>query len=317
MSHHSLPAACPIDFMGNNCWDGNITHTSKGQEVMSTAQYVSVHGGHSGQFCYHAKDTLEEIIQSYISHGFPWVGITEHVPGITMELLYPDQQKAGFTPASLLERFDRYMQECRRLKQKYADQIDIYAAMEIETYSGYDTFIPNLIERYRPDYIVGSIHFVNDMVFDYSRERYDLLAETVGGHDELYSRYFDMQYEMIELLRPEVVGHFDLIRIFDPYYKERLRKPEIEAKVIRNLELIKKYNLIMDFNIRSLLKGADEPYITAHILQMAKDLDIAVVPGDDSHGLDNIHINMDKAISILKEYGFATNWRKPRRIHYD
>lgn len=283
---------------------------------MSTSQYVSVHGGHSGQFCHHAKDNLEEIIQSYISHGFPWVGITEHTPGITQDLLYPDQQDAGFTPASLLDRFDRYMQECKRLQKKYADQIEIYAAMEIETYTGYDSFIPALMKRYEPDYIVGSIHFINDMVFDYSKERYDLAAESLGGHDEMYCRYFDVQYEMIELLRPAVVGHFDLIRIFDQNYRERLQKPEIEERIIRNLHLIKKYDLIMDFNIRSLLKGADEPYITGSILRLARDLDIAVVPGDDSHGLANININMDKAIGILTAYGFNTDWQRPKRISY-
>lgn len=283
---------------------------------MSKAQYVSVHGGHSGQFCHHAKDSLEEIILAYISHGFPWVGITEHTPGITQELLYPDQQDAGFTPESLLDRFERYIEECRRLQQKYADQIEIFAAMEIETYSGYDRFIPALIERYRPDYIVGSIHFINDMVFDYSQERYDLLAEAVGGYDELYCRYFDTQQEMIELLRPSVVGHFDLIRIFDRDYRKRLQKPEIEKRIIRNLQLIKDYDLIMDFNIRSLLKGADEPYISGQILRMARDLDIAVVPGDDSHGLANIRVNMDRAIAILEEYGFNTDWQKPKRIHY-
>lgn len=283
---------------------------------MSKTQYVSVHGGHSGQFCHHAKDSLEEIIQSYISHGFPWVGITEHVPGITLDLIYPDQREAGFTPESLLDRFDGYMHECKRLQQKYADQIEIYAAMEIETYSGYDSFIPILIERYKPDYIVGSIHFVNDMVFDYSKERYDLVAESVGGYDELYCHYFDMQYEMIELLRPAVVGHFDLIRIFDPKYRERLKKPDIEKRIIRNLQLIKRHDLIMDFNIRSLLKGADEPYISAPLLRMARDLDIAVVPGDDSHGLANIHINMDRAIATLEEYGFNTDWPRPKRISY-
>lgn len=283
---------------------------------MRKAEYVSVHGGHSGQFCHHATDTLEEIIQSYISHGFTWVGITEHTPGTTQDLLYPDQQAAGFTPESLFDRFDRYMQECKKLQQKYADHIDIYAAMEIETYIGYDSFIPALIERYRPDYIVGSIHFMNEMVFDYSKERYDLVAEAVGGYDELYCRYFDAQYEMIELLRPAVVGHFDLIRIFDPNYRERLQNPAIQERIIRNLHLIKKHDLILDFNIRSLLKGADEPYISAPILRMARDLDIAVVPGDDSHGLANIHINMDKAIAILQEYGFSTDWQKPKRISY-
>ncbi len=283
---------------------------------MGKAQYVSVHGGHSGEFCHHAKDSLEEIVQSYITHGFSWVGITEHTPGISLELLYPDQVAAGFTPEFLLERFGRYMQECKRLQKKYADSIEILAAMEIETYTGYRSFIPALIDKFKPDYIVGSVHFVHDMGFDYSKEQYDITAAAVGGYDEMYCRYFDIQYEMIELLRPSVVGHFDLIRIFDPNYRERLQKPEIQAKIVRNLECIKQYDLIMDFNLRSLLKGADEPYITAPILAMAHDLGIAVVPGDDSHGLANIHINMDRAISILQEFGFSTDWKKPKLISY-
>lgn len=283
---------------------------------MSAAQYVSVHGGHSGQFCHHAKDSLEEIVQAYIAHSFPWVGITEHVPGLSQNLLYPDQQAAGLTPEFLMERFGRYMAECRRLQHAYAHAIELYAAMEIETYSGYETFIPMLIERFRPDYIVGSVHFVNDLGFDYSKEQYDATAASVGGYDEMYCRYFDLQFEMIGLLKPAVVGHFDLIRLFDPDYRNRLRQPEIEQRVIRNLKLVKQHDLILDFNIRSLLKGAEEPYITSHILAMARDLGIAVVPGDDSHGLANIHVNMDQAIAILESYGFSTHWQKPRLISY-
>ena len=53
---------------------------------MTTISPVSVHGGHSGQFCHHATDSLEEIIELYIAQGFPWVGITEHAPGISLEL---------------------------------------------------------------------------------------------------------------------------------------------------------------------------------------------------------------------------------------
>lgn len=284
---------------------------------MANAKYVSVHGGHSGEFCHHAKDQLEEIILSYINHGFSWVGITEHVPGFSQELLYPDQQEAGFTPEFLLERFDRYMQKCKQLQAKYADQIKLYAAMEIETYTDYDSFIPALINRFKPDYIVGSVHFVDDMGFDYSKQQYDTTAKAVGGYDELYYRYFDIQYNMIKTLKPAVVGHFDLIRIFDEDYPTRLMKPEIMKRMVRNLELIKDLDLIMDFNLRSLLKGATEPYISQPILKIAREMDIAVVPGDDSHGLANIQIHMDQAIATLTEYGFSTNWQQPKVITYE
>jgi histidinol-phosphatase (PHP family) len=283
---------------------------------MKTTSFVSVHGGHSGQFCHHATDSLEEIIQSYIAKQFPWVGITEHSPAISDELLYPDQRAAGLTPEFLFNRFAGYMKECRRLQEKYRSQIRIFAAMEIETYNGYEEFIPALINRFQPDYIVGSVHFVSDMGFDYSREQYDQTVEAVGGIDQLYCRYFDLQYEMIKLLQPAVVGHFDLIRIFDPGYKERLLLPEIMERIKRNLQLICELELIMDFNLRSLLKGADEPYISRVILEMAVEMGISVVPGDDSHGLGSVGANMEKAVAILRELGCNTNWKEPKLIRY-
>jgi histidinol-phosphatase (PHP family) len=278
---------------------------------MEKPKLVSVHGGHSGQFCLHATDTLEEVIQAYIRHGFSWVGITEHAPGLSEDLLYPDQKEAGLTPAFLYDRFADYIVECRRLKKKYASQLTIFVAMEIETYSGYESFVSQLNERFNPEYIVGSVHFVDDMGFDYSREQYSATAEKLGGLDALYCRYFDQQYEMIKLLNPAVVGHFDLIRIFDPDYRKRLLKPDIARRIRRNLELIKEQDLILDFNLRSLLKGAEEPYISRSILVQAKELGIAVVPGDDSHGLSSIGVNMDKGLAILTELGFNTDWRLP------
>ena len=279
---------------------------------MKTTQLVSVHGGHSGQFCSHAQNSLEEIITAYIAHGFSWVGITEHAPGISQELLYADQQALGLTPESLLARFARYMEECRRLQAKYASQIRIFAAMETETYSGYQSFIPYLTEQFQPDYLVGSVHFVGDRNFDYSQEKYDEAASALGGYDALYCQYFDDQYEMIEFLKPSVVGHFDLIRIFDPGYRQRLRQPAIHQRVIRNLELIKKLGLILDFNLRALLKGATEPYITESLLKLVHEMDIAIAPGDDSHGVANIGLHMNRAIEILEQQGITyANWPVP------
>lgn len=278
---------------------------------MAKPQYVSVHGGHSGQFCNHATDALEEIVKKYIEKGFTWVGITEHAPAISEDLLYPDQKAAGLTPEFLFERFARYMQECRRLQQKYGTEIRIYAGMEIETYNGYETFVPYLLDTFAPDYIVGSVHFVNNMGFDYSPEQYGQTAAAVGGIDALYQVYFDLQHEMIRLLRPAVVGHFDLVRLFDPDYRERLEKLSIAERVRRNLELIRDLGLIMDFNLRALAKGAVEPYIASPILKLASEYGIAVVPGDDSHGVSSVGNYIAEAIEILQKQGFSTEWRKP------
>jgi len=285
--------------------------------MMKKVPFVSVHGGHSGQFCSHATDSLEEIIKLYIEKQFTWVGITEHTPAISESILYPDEIGAGLTPETLLHRFADYMLECKRLQKKYRHKIQIFAAMEIETYSGYEQFVPYLIARFKPDYIVGSVHFVNDRGFDYSREMNRKTVETVGGRDKLYCLYFDQQYEMIKLLKPAVVGHFDLVRVYDDDYKPRLLKPEIWQRIVRNLKLIKDLDLIMDLNLRSLAKGADEPYISSPILKMAYELEIAVVPGDDSHGLTSVGNFHTEGVSTLNSCGFDTShWRQPKLLNY-
>ncbi len=283
---------------------------------MNNTQYVSVHGGHSGQFCTHATDSLEEIVLAYIEKKFAWVGITEHMPTISDSLLYPDQKKAGLTPSTLYDEFRKYMVECRRLQDKYCRDIQIFCGIETETYSGYTTFVPALIAEFRPDYIVGSVHFVCDIGFDYSETLYSKAVQAAGDIDELYSLYFDQQFEMITLLEPSVVGHFDLIRIFDPEYVSRLKNPGIWEKIERNLGLIKKLELILDLNLRPLQKGCEEPYISQAILQRAREMDITVIPGDDSHGLSSVGNHIIKGNDILTQMGFNTNWRKPKLIPY-
>ncbi len=280
--------------------------------MLKNPQRVSVHGGHSGQFCNHAVDSLEDIVQAYIGCGYTWVGITEHIPPVSDDFLYPDEVEAGLNSEIMYDRFAKYVQEGRRLQRKYKDQIELFVAMEIETYSGYQQHVDSLIKKFQPDYIVGSIHHVDDIPIDYSYEFYERAISELGGIDNLYCRYFDQQYEMLQSFKPAVVGHIDLIRIFDSDYLSRLKYKDIWDRIVRNLEFVKKHDLILDYNIRSLIKGGKEPYVTTAILELALEMGIAVVPGDDSHGVDSIGVNIDGAMTNLKNVGFKTNWQKPR-----
>ncbi len=272
---------------------------------------VSVHGGHSSEFCFHAKDTLEEIIKAYIKRGFSWVGITEHMPFPSEELLYPEEKEAGFDVQETYRRFADYISKCRKLQNKYSSTIKIYVGFETEMFNGFESFIKKLIQKFQPDYIVGSLHHVKDMCFNESKQGYDDTVQAVGGLEALYCEYFDQQYEMIKALKPEVIGHFDIIRIFDPNYQIQLKKPDVQKRIKRNLKLIKKLNLIIDLNLRGLYAGASEPYPSRPILLQALDLGIAVVPGDDSHGVETVGLHVKEGINILQDLGFDIQWRRP------
>lgn len=54
------------------------------------------HHSHSGQFCSHAQDRLEEIVQAAIQRGMVVWGLTEHMPRGQEEDLYPDEVSWGF-----------------------------------------------------------------------------------------------------------------------------------------------------------------------------------------------------------------------------
>jgi len=120
---------------------------------------VSVHGGHSGQFCCHAKDTLEDVVNAYINNGFTWVGISEHMPPESNRYLYPDELAQGLDFEMLLARFELYLQTCRELQKRYASQICIYVGFETEGYDNVLTWNPiNTAGLYRrPEVIWNSI----------------------------------------------------------------------------------------------------------------------------------------------------------------
>ncbi|KPA18303.1 Histidinol phosphate phosphatase, HisJ [Candidatus Magnetomorum sp. HK-1] len=272
---------------------------------------VSIHGGHSGEFCHHAKDSLEKIVQTYIQKGFEWVGITEHIPPPNNALRYQDEKDDKLDQSFLAQRFMKYFQKAKQLKIAYKDDITLYIGFETEAYSGFVPHVKSLVQKYQPDFVVGSVHHVNDINFDFSESFYAQAVDKAGGIIPLYAQYFDIQFEMIQALQPKVIGHFDVIRIHDPLYIKHLNDPIIEKRIDRNLSMIRSQQMILDFNLRSLLKGAEEPYISRPILEKARAMNIPLVPGDDSHSIDTVGLNIERGIRLLQSYGFTTQWQRP------
>jgi histidinol-phosphatase (PHP family) len=279
-----------------------------------TPDLVSVHGGHSGQFCNHARDTLEGMVLAYIEQGFAWVGLTEHMPPLGDVHLYPEERAAGLDAALMQARFADYIAEARRLQELYHGRIEIMVGFEAEGYTGCREAVPRLVQAHHPDYLVCGLHHIEGIPFDYSAAEYRRAIDAAGGIEELYLYYFDRQHELIVALRPAVIAHFDLIRLYDADYRRNLERPAVQDRIRRNLKLIRDLNGILDFNVAALRKGASEPYVSEGILSHAHKMGIAVVPGDDSHSIDTVGQGVLQGIAVLEAAGLDTRWRKPTVI---
>lgn len=99
---------------------------------------------------------------------------------------------------------------------------------------------------------------------------YAQAREVAGGTDErLFEDYFDAQLDMLQQLKPLVVGHFDLIRLkSDDPNGSLTRWPGVWAKIRRNLEFVASYGGMLELNSAALRKGMSEPYPKAEICKV-------------------------------------------------
>lgn len=147
-----------------------------------------------------------------------------------------------------------------------------------------------------------------------------------GGTDErLFEDYFDLQFEMLQGLKPPIVGHFDLIRLkSDEPNADCLRWDLVRQKVSRNLDFIVEYGGLLEVNSAALRKGLSEPYpgksickvnitpmrllsyrlLTLTKMYLAKHGQFTI--SDDCHSIDQIGANYGQLLAFAADTGIQT-----------
>ncbi|KAH7412570.1 Polymerase/histidinol phosphatase-like protein [Cadophora sp. MPI-SDFR-AT-0126] len=259
---------------------------------------------HSGQFCPgHAKDSLEEVIQTAISKGMHTFALTEHMPRMSDEDRYPEEISAGESVSVLLPLHEAFLIEAQRLRAKYASQITILIGFEGEWIRpSYGPFIKELASDPVIDYFIGSVHHVHTIPIDYDAAFYAKARDVAGGTDEqLFEDYFDLQYEMLIELKPKVVGHFDLIRLLSPTPNASLKGIKgVWERVVRNLKVVVEQGGLLEINSSALRKGLEEPYPMRCVCEEFLSLGGRLTMSDDSHGIVQVGTNFERAIGYLE-----------------
>ncbi|KAL5335154.1 polymerase/histidinol phosphatase-like protein [Aspergillus crustosus] len=264
------------------------------------------HHSHSGQFCPgHAKDSLEEVIQSAIAKRFKVFCLTEHMPRGEVDY-YPEEIEAGQTQSWMLANEANYFREAIRLREKYANQIRLLIGFEIDWIRPEsNTLIRKSLNAFPFEFFVGSIHHTRTIPIDYDREMYEKARDLAGGSDEkLFEVYFDEQLEMLQQLKPLVVGHFDLIRLkSDDPERSFQAWPGVWERILRNLDYVAAYGGILELNSAALRKGMSEPYPKTEICQEFVSRGGRFCLSDDSHGLDQVGLNYHRVVEFVEKVG--------------
>lgn len=228
------------------------------------------HHSHSGQFCPgHARNSLEDMLQTAISKKMQVFALTEHMPRHE-EDFYPEELETH-TFDSYMKSHDEYFHEAVRLRNKYESKIEIPIGFESEWIrpNSFD-LIQQSLNNYAFDFFVGSVHHVHTVPIDYDQDDYLKARHVAGGTDEsLFEDYFDAQYAMLQAVNPPVIGHLDLIRLKSDDPNQTFQQfPGVWQRILRNLGYIASYGGLLELNFASLRKGMREPYPKVEVCEV-------------------------------------------------
>ena len=232
--------------------------------------------------CHHAKGSMEEYVQKAIEKKIDIFGFSDHAP------MNFDTYRMGF------EEMPFYEQEVLKLKEKYANDIRILLAYEVDFLQGY--IDPRVLER-NVDYLIGSVHYLGKWGFDN--------PEYIGEYqhrdlDIIWQDYFDAIEAMAKCDLFDIVGHIDLMKIFNYFPKKDIRL--IAQKAIK---AIKKANMVVEINAAGLRKPVAQPYPSEAIMGLLSEHDIPITFGSDAHDLEHIGFGREITYALAKEYGYT------------
>jgi histidinol-phosphatase (PHP family) len=270
--------------------------------------WFSYHGGHSGEFCRHAEGSLEDVVRTALGAGFTCYGLSEHAPRYRAQDLFPDE--ADLSPGDLVRAFANYGRRAVELREHFAGRIELLIGFETEALppEGWLEQMSELRQEHPYfDYVVGSVHHVDGNCIDMSPEATEQAAAAAGGRERLECAYFDLVAEMVERLKPEVVGHMDLIRKFRG---ERISfSPEVLRHVEGTLEAVRAAGSMLDVNAAPVRRGLGPAYPAPPILAQAHRMGIPVTLGDDSHGPREVGVGLDGCLRDIAAAGY-------RQVHF-
>ncbi len=248
-------------------------------------------------------DKMEAYIHEAISQKLKVYGFSSHAP-----LTFPVKWCMRY------DKVSQYLEEAAYLKQKFSDLIQIYVGMEVDFIPGVTGPTSNFIKSLRMDYVVGSIHFSDELMHGKHWEMVGKTSVFKEGIKEVYhdnikkavKRYYELVREMLDKQCPEIVGHVDKIKIHNRK-KEFFSESDAwyQKEVIKTLESIAQSGSILEVNtLNTRRKKSFEIFPSPWILKEAIRLKIPIMLNSDCHEPSEITLGFKETAGILEDIGY-------------
>lgn len=259
------------------------------------------------------RSPLCEHVRAAVDAGVDVLGISEHVDFFHREII----RESDFRPGTVdfeaynreVESFrkgrcimadlaaqQRELEQCRR---QYDGRILLRAGVEMGQPHAAPDLADRMLETYRFDYVIGSIHHMPD-----DMDMYFLNYENLH-QDEVLHTYFDEMDAMLRYGKFHILGHIDYpLRVMKLPYNHPSLKGYMD-RVDTVLRRLVETGIALECNTKSLLGWQQAVGPEDFVLRRYRELGGEYVTvGSDSHSPDRIAHGIPQALAYLRDLGF-------------
>lgn len=194
--------------------------------------------------------------------------------------------------------YPAYIEKIEQMKKQYGNQIAIKTGLEFGIQTHTIPLFEALYERYPFDFIILSIHQVEDKEFwtqDFQRGR---------TQKEYNERYYEEMLAVVKAYKNySVLGHMDLIARYDQCGKYPFEK--VQPLVREILKTVIADGKGIEINTSSHRYGLTDTMPSADILKLYQKLGGTILTiGSDSHKPEHLGAYLDETKKLLRELGF-------------
>ena len=220
--------------------------------------------------------------------GVPELGVAEHVYRFQQTL---SVWQHPFWQERATDDLDSYV-------EFIGNGTDLKLGIEADYVPGREDKMANLLDRYRWDYVIGSIHFLRDEAIDV-RGEFDIWRSTDPA--KVWTRYFETLGEAARSGMFDILAHPDLVKVWGA------DGPQPGGDLRRFYELaidgIADSDVAIEVSTAGLRKPVGEIYPSAQFLEMCLEAGRPVALSSDAHTTDQLAYRYDDALEFLESLG--------------
>ena len=200
----------------------------------------------------------------------------------------------GFTDHEIyLDQFN--FENLKKIKQEA--EIEVFIGIEFDYAPGREDEIKGILDNHPFDYSIGSVHDIGDWSFDYAKYKDRWEEYDYEGLIGVYQEYFRLLDQAVNTGFFEIIGHLDLIKVFDYVIKDRVLVLEMVEPV---LDSIKEQGAKLEINTNGLNKPVNELYPALDILKLARYKELEIVYSSDAHRPDRVGENFELLEKLME-----------------